>query len=488
MTTRIDRRTFLSTAAMSTVAGALGLSLARPALAGAPRAEVLTIGTRVLDVKGRAATVFAIRDAAGKHGLSLTPGARFRVDLENRSGVPTLIHWHGQTPPNDQDGVPGPDRPPLAPGERASYDFAPRPGTHWMHSHHDLFEQQLMAAPLVVHAANPQTREIVLMLHDFTFRDPAEILGELMGGGGGHAGHAGHTGHGGHSGHAGHAGHSAHAAHGAGASVHFNDIEYDAFLANDRTLDDPEVIRVEKGELIRLRIINAAAATNFHLDVGGLGARLIAVDGADVTPLSVTRVPLATAQRADLMLTVPKDGGVFPVLALREGAVERTGIVLATQGARIARLADRAAKPSGALDLSLEAKLVAQTTLPRRSADRRLELALGEGPGAYDWTLGGKTFAEASPLQVRRGERVELTFVNPTGMSHPMHLHGHHFQVVAIGNRRISGALRDTVLVPAAGGRVTIAFDADNPGDWMLHCHNLYHQAAGMMTVLRYEA
>jgi FtsP/CotA-like multicopper oxidase with cupredoxin domain len=75
---------------------------------------------------------------------------------------------------------------------------------------------------------------------------------------------------------------------------------------------------------------------------------------------------------------------------------------------------------------------------------------------------------------------------NRTMMSHPMHLHGHVFQVVAINGKRLSGALRDTVLVPAMTS-VTIAFDADNPGRWAFHCHNLYHMESGMMTTLQYE-
>jgi FtsP/CotA-like multicopper oxidase with cupredoxin domain len=71
-------------------------------------------------------------------------------------------------------------------------------------------------------------------------------------------------------------------------------------------------------------------------------------------------------------------------------------------------------------------------------------------------------------------------------MAHPMHLHGHHFQVVAIGERRFQGALRDTVLVPAMAS-IAVAFDADNPGKWAFHCHNEYHMMAGMMTSLQYE-
>jgi FtsP/CotA-like multicopper oxidase with cupredoxin domain len=103
----------------------------------------------------------------------------------------------------------------------------------------------------------------------------------------------------------------------------------------------------------------------------------------------------------------------------------------------------------------------------------------------YRWGIDAHAFEDRRPLEVRAGERVEITLANETMMSHPMHLHGHHFQVVGIGDDRFPGAMRDTVMVPAMG-RVTIAFDADNPGDWPLHCHNLYHMAAGMMTSVRY--
>ena len=80
---------------------------------------------------------------------------------------------------------------------------------------------------------------------------------------------------------------------------------------------------------------------------------------------------------------------------------------------------------------------------------------------------------------------MEMTLTNRTEMSHPMHLHGHHFQVVAVNGARVTGAMRDTELVPV-GGSVTLAFDAGNPGNWMFHCHNLYHMQSGMMTQVRY--
>jgi FtsP/CotA-like multicopper oxidase with cupredoxin domain len=105
----------------------------------------------------------------------------------------------------------------------------------------------------------------------------------------------------------------------------------------------------------------------------------------------------------------------------------------------------------------------------------------------YVWGLNGATYPDVPPLRVALGERVEIAMANKTMMSHPMHLHGHFFQVVAVDGKRFPGAVRDTVLVPPMT-TVTIAFDADNPGRWVFHCHNLYHMESGMMTTVEYDA
>jgi FtsP/CotA-like multicopper oxidase with cupredoxin domain len=103
----------------------------------------------------------------------------------------------------------------------------------------------------------------------------------------------------------------------------------------------------------------------------------------------------------------------------------------------------------------------------------------------YLWSVDGQVFGNHHPLEVAAGERVVIEMINRTHMAHPMHLHGHHFQVVAIDGHSFSGAVRDTVLVPP-GTSVSVAFDSDNPGRWPLHCHNLLHMQAGMMTELVY--
>ncbi|MFN4088066.1 MAG: multicopper oxidase family protein [Alphaproteobacteria bacterium] len=498
----ISRRRFLASAtATGLLVGAVPSLLIPTRAAGAVAASTIRVGTRVIEVKGRAATVYGLTQPNGTQGLTTEAGKRFRVRLENHLDEETLIHWHGLTPPWQQDGVPHLSQPPLAPGAAHDYDFPlDRPGTNWMHSHHGLQEQRLMAAPLIVRdpaEAGTDIQDVVVLFHDFTFRDPDEILAGLKGGGHGVAGHgtAEHRpgllrrmmetvmpmrgmDHG-----AGHGGMD-HGAMGAGM-VHLHDVDYDAFLANDRTLDDPEVFRVERGGRVRLRLINGATATNFWLDLGRLEGRLVAVDGIPVAPVNGRRFEFAIAQRLDILLDLPAGEGAWPVFAVREGERARTGFVLATPRGTVEKVAGDAAEPVQPVGLALERGLQAAEPLAPREPDRRHTVTITEAPG-YVWLLNGAAHGDHTVLGVRAGERVEITFNDRTTMAHPMHLHGHHFQVVAINGERFAGAVRDTVLVPARGS-VTIAFDANNPGKWALHCHHLYHMAGGMMTTLEYQ-
>src|SRR5258707_10798949 len=142
----------------------------------------LTAGTRTLDVNGKPARVFGLIGPDGKPGITLSPGERFRVDLLNQAGTPTIVHWHGQLPPWTQDGFPWPQTPPIPVAGTHSYDYAPIAGTYWMHSHQGMQKQNLMTAPLFVRSIEDMRadrQEVVLMLHDFSFRTPNELLAGL---------------------------------------------------------------------------------------------------------------------------------------------------------------------------------------------------------------------------------------------------------------------------------------------------------------------
>jgi FtsP/CotA-like multicopper oxidase with cupredoxin domain len=480
----MNRREFLKTAAIATGGVIAAQSLPRFA-AAAPTPRQLTIDTRTLDVNGKAATVYGLT-GNGRPGLTFGPGERFNVTLQNRLNEDTIVHWHGLTPPWAQDGVPDNPLPMLKAAESRTYDFPLQEnGTFWMHAH-TLQEQNLLAAPLIVRSQEDvaaDRQEVVILLHDFSFRPAEELLSALTGGRGGHM-------HGTHSMGSGNMGampmnhdmtsmsgmHGGSGMAGGMGSMDLNDIEYDAYLANDRTLSDPEIIKVDKGGRVRLRIINGAASTAFLITTGALEATLVAVDGHVVNPINVTRVPMTMGQRVDLDVEIPKDGGTFPILALREGTVDRTGVILATPGATIGRQALKTENPAPPLDLALEASLRAVHPLAVRSADKSLVAHLSGDMASYQWALEG-----LEGLKLTTGERVEITMMNMSMMAHPMHLHGHAFQVVAIGGVSMAGAVRDTVLVPPMK-TVTIAFDAGGPGHWPFHCHHLYHMVTGMMT------
>lgn len=456
----------------------------------APNPVHLRIESRTLEVKGKAAKVFGIVDESGRHGINKVFDGRFAVRLTNGLAEETMIHWHGLTPPIAQDGTPMLSGPPLKPGETVDYDFPTRvAGTHWMHSHVGLQEQLMLAAPLIIRESNTpliDEQEHVVMLHDFTFRDPREILAELQAGGGGHAAHAGHSGHAMNGTDGSDMAGMDHGAMQMGEAAMTNDIAFDAFLANDRTLDDPEIVRAEKGGRLRLRIINASAASNMWIDLGQLTGDLIAVDGQAVLPHKGNRFPLAIAQRADIRLQLPPGNGAWPVLFKVEGGTGQSGIMLVSGEGSVQKLGDQG-EMQPALDLKTELLLKAMGKTPD-TAVSKVEMMMLTGGGAdYVWGLNGSSSMHDVLFRVREGERYEVMFHNMTGMAHPMHLHGHYFKVVDINGTRFDGALRDTVLVPV-GGMVTVQFDADNPGTWAFHCHHVYHMNSGMMGAIAYAS
>jgi FtsP/CotA-like multicopper oxidase with cupredoxin domain len=501
----LSRRQFIGAA----VAAGTSPALSRAASAAVPPFNHLVADTSILDVNGKAAKVFRLSGPNGKPGLSLAPNEAFRVELVNRLNTSTIIHWHGQLPPWMQDGFPWPQTPPIGAGGISTYDYQPIAGTYWMHSHDGFQEQSLMTAPLIVHDAAElaeDRQEIVLMLHDFSFRSGAEILAGLTGKSLADVNYM------------------AHRSENVPApamnmtepasdnqamsqmpmgsmammsgtmsgmkmtpgTMDLNDVHYDAFLANDRTLDDPEIVRVARSGRLRLRIINGASASQFWIDLGALEGRVVAADGHGVIPVPGRRFPISMAQRLDILIDVPSEGGAFPIVAQLEGTRRRTGIVLATSGAPITRITQASETIAGPVDNSLEVKLTARHPLAPRAPDLRHRIVLSGSMQPYAWALNGEYWPKIGPIMLTKGQRVEIDLVNHSMMAHPIHLHGHTFQVIAVNGRPINGAVRDTVVVTPMGS-VRFAFDANNPGRWALHCHNLYHMMTGMMTEFRYR-
>lgn len=427
---------------------------------------ILRVTEKKIVVQGKEASVFAITQADGTFGLYLNKGQPFNVKLENDLNVPTSIHWHGLVLPNNQDGVAFITQFPIYPGLTYTYNFPLiQEGSFWMHSHLGLQEQKLLSAPLIISGSEDlmiADKDAVVFLNDFTFKSPTTILQDLK------------------------CNQKHKTSNNKMMMQDIVDVDYDAFLANNHTLDNPQILEVMPGSKVRLRVINGSSATNFLLYLGELEGEAIAVDGNKIKPLKDTEFELAIAQRIDILVTIPIQGGSFPLLAQGEGTNLQTGIILVTKDSNTPSLASKTAQKAGRLTNAQESKLHAMTPLSKKPIDKRLTLELGGTMQEYIWTLNGQSWPEVTPLIVEKGQRVEITFVNTTTMSHPMHLHGHVFQVTAIDGKPLNGAMRDTVLVMPKSS-LSIQFDADNPGVWPLHCHILYHSESGMFTVLRYK-
>lgn len=429
--------------------------------------NILRVVEKKIVLNGKEAVILSVEQPDGTLGLTGEKGQLFNVRLENTLSIPTSIHWHGLILPNDQDGVAFITQYPLYPGQSYVYQFPLlQAGTFWMHSHLGLQEQRLLTAPLILHdpeEANLADQEVIMLLNDFSFKSPEEIYEDLK----------------------------------CNCKIRMStstemrgpdivDVNYDAFLANHHTLESPEIVPVEPGKKIRLRIINGSSATNFFIALAPLQADIIAVDGSRTQPLAGSLFELGVAQRIDLLFTIPEQGGAFPILAQGEGTDMQTGIILATKNSTIPVLSSKTLEKAGRLTNAQEFKLSALHPLSPKNPQQKTILTLNGDMAKYIWTLDGKAWPETNPLVVEKGQRIEITLKNETTMIHPMHLHGHVFQVTAINDKPINGALRDTVLVPPHS-TLSIQFDADNPGVWPFHCHVLYHLEAGMLTVLRYK-
>ena len=407
-------------------------------LGASPEPVRLFVKETPLKVLGKEVTVIAIEQEDGTHGYSPELADGFHVEVVNQLKVPTSIHWHGLVLPNLMDGVPFVTQNPIPPGGSFRYDFPlQQSGTYWMHSHYGLQEQLFNSAPMIIWTPEERSkadRQIVVMLSDFSFTPPGQILKNLESGMqmpeisekkpknmemGGPKKMQGMPGKG-----------SSEAteviaqkwddqkqtleramAQRPAAEV---DVNYDALLANRRTLDDPELFLVQPGETVLIRLIAAASSTNFYVDTGALEAEILAVDGQAVQPLKGNFFQLGTAQRLDLKVTIPKEGGAFPLLAQGEGTKLLCGVVLMTKGASVPQLSRTASASTAALDNTQELRLRAASPLTARSANRTLPAALGGDMKNYVWTINGAAYPNRKSLDVRAGERVEIVLTNST--------------------------------------------------------------------------
>jgi FtsP/CotA-like multicopper oxidase with cupredoxin domain len=254
---------------------------------------------------------------------------------------------------------------------------------------------------------------------------------------------------------------------------------YAGLLINGKLPAAAPDFRVLRGERVRLRLINGGSATTFRVAITSHRLEVTHADGRPVEPVVVDSVTLGMGERVDVIVTASRPGVWALVAAPLEVQATPARAVLRYRGVRGGRGvgAQVPAGLYGGRQLALE-DLVAIEADPggERPIDRVLELRLSGGMMSSAWTINGQAYPDADPIDLRAGERVEFRMFNQSNMRHPMHLHGHFV--------RVGRALKDTVSVRPMG-RLSFTFTADNPGNWLFHCHNAYHMEAGMARVVR---
>jgi FtsP/CotA-like multicopper oxidase with cupredoxin domain len=442
---------------------------------------VLAIGGAPINPDG-AQAVPAVLLNGGLPGpeIRVRQGDLLRILVENRlSDSPTSIHWHGILLPAAMDGVPDVSNAPIAPQQAYVYEYPIRQsGTYWYHSHFDLQEQRGCYGAFIIEPADAprrSERDAVVILGDWLHRNPLEVFAQLQAGAPAtpSAKMNGMT-----PGGMKMDGKSDGMQMGAGADL--SDVKYDAFLLNGRGPGDPWTFAVQKGERVRLRLINGGASTYFRVRLDGHPLQITHADGLAVEPVTVDHLLIGMGETYDALVTIAAPGSYTLHAVAQDGSGQALGVL---------HTPDAAAQPNRAMPrfdgraLSYtQLRAPAPTTLPDGPL-QTFRLPLQGDMARYVWMIDGQAWPKADPLRIRRGERVRIDMVNETMMWHPMHLHGHFFRVLQGAGDRCP--LKHTVNV-APKQTLQIEFTADNPGNWFFHCHNAYHLEAGMARKFEY--
>ncbi len=443
-----------------------------PAPGGTVVNHVLTPRPVTLDLGGVTARTWAYDETLDAPVLRARAGDLLQVRVENKLPTSTSVHWHGIALRQPSDGVPGVTQQPIEAGSSFTYQFvAPDPGTYFFHPHTGVQIDRGLYRPLVIDdPAEPgrYDHEWIITLDDWADgvgTSPDDILAAFKAQNGTVSSGMNHD--------------MGGMDHGMSPLGDAGDVTYPHYLVNGRVPAAPRTLTAKPGQKVRLRVVNASSDTIFKLALQGHRLTVTHTDGFPVTPTQASAVYLAMGERLDATITL--GDGVFVLQAAPEGKKGTPARAIVRTGSGNVPAPDtRIAELDGKALLTTQLKPADSARLPDRKPDTTLDVALNGQMKPYAWGLNGKRFGEDTPLALSRGQRVRLRMTNITMMAHPMHIHGHTWALPGS-----DGLRKDTVLIRPME-TVEADLQADNPGTWMLHCHNIYHAELGMMTTLRY--
>ncbi|MCX7922285.1 MAG: multicopper oxidase family protein [Clostridia bacterium] len=428
--------------------------------------------------------------------IRVVQGDFLQVELKNELKDPVTIHWHGYPLISAMDGVPSINQDSIRPGETFTYEFsADVPGTYWYHSHQEGSKQvdKGLYGALIVEPKEKlrSNKEFTLILDEWmsdpkgmeementghnTSQTDNSMDGMDMSRSQGSTGHQGVDMSGG----------------SAMSEEEMMAYMYDIYTVNGKSGNLIKPLEVNKGDIVRLRFINAGYRTH-GMHISGQDIKIVSTDGQDIKGAGIIKdqvIMIAPGERYDVEFTVNSNDN-FTIDAHDDNAYNDQLMVPVIVNGGSGKVEEESITDElPVFDLTSYGSTGAgEFTLNQvYDVDYNVELNTRMDGKVQKYTINGKTFDELPPLEVRTGYLVKFTFDNKSTMDHPMHLHGHFFQVLSKDGKPITGApiMKDTLLV-RPGEKYVVAFEANNTGHWVQHCHELHHAAGGMMQEIKY--
>ena len=436
---------------------------------------------------GKILPVWTFNNSVPGPVIRVKQGDKVKITLKNQLPEPASIHWHGIPVPISMDGVPGVTQNAVQAGGSFTYEFtASVPGTYWYHSHQDSVNQidrGLYGAFIVEEENESINRDYTLMLDEWVSADKtgmsmdhskmAAASPTLPAGVNPHSGH-GETSL-------------------ADESVEHSMSMYDLLTINGKTGTAIDSLVVKQGDKVRLRLINAGYKSH-TLHLHGHEWRVTATDGQQILNpqlLKDSLLSIAPGERYDVEFEANNPGQWYLEAHGDEPGVKGMKVKIIYEGSP-----ETKDQPNDAVvtlpffDLSTYGQPGSTAFSLDQNYDLEYTMNLGTEikDGQQVFTINNKVYPNTDSIPVKKGDKVKIRMVNTsTADDHPMHLHGHFFQVLSKNGRPLQGSpiIKDTLNLKP-GEEYMIALEADNPGDWMFHCHELHHASTGMVTHVPY--
>lgn len=413
--------------------------------------------------------------------IRVKQGEVVKVNLKNELEEPVSIHWHGIPVPNTQDGIPGVTQDAVVPGETYTYEFvANDPGTYWYHSHQDGVNQldKGLYGTIIVESEEDEKydRDYTLVFDEWESGDHTET--ELQTETDGMEGMD----------------HNSMDMENGQMMMSHDMSTYDIYTINGKTYEENKPLKVKKGETVKLRFVNAGyMAHQIHIPVD---YKVTHVDGQKINKPQIINgsvFEVAPGERVDVEIVA--NGS-------EDFTIDCHGEMEAAQDMKIDVVYEDSkgekAKHNSKNEL-LDITAMGEETKAQFELDDKFdveyEMELGtamveNADMGMVWTINGKAYPDVPPIKVNEGDKVKVTLTNNSmdQADHPMHLHGHFFQILSKNGEKLEGSpiIKDTLNVKY-GETYEVAFVADNPGNWLFHCHDLHHASTGMVTTVKYN-